>query len=206
MIVERLALGVYGANCYLIVCEDTKEAVIIDLGGEPEKIIKKSIAEGFSINCIILTHGHGDHIAGVPGLLKEINCPVYAHEKEAELLINPKLNLTSTMYMDKISIKPDKLLKENDVIEVGNLSIKVIYTPGHTMGGISLKVDNYIFTGDTLFQGSIGRTDLFGGSYDDIIDSINNKILIYDDETIILPGHGPATTIGAEKRTNPFVR
>lgn len=206
MIVERLPLGVYGANCYIIICEDTKEAMIVDLGGEPEEIIKKSKREGFKINCIVLTHGHGDHIAGVPGFLKEIKCPVYAHEKEEEMLNDPKLNLSSTMYMDKISIKLDRLLKDGDVIKVGNLNIKVIHTPGHTIGGICLKVDNYILTGDTLFQGSIGRTDLYGGSYDTIIDSINDKILIYDDETIILSGHGPATTINAEKRTNPFVR
>ncbi len=206
MIIERLPLGVYAANCYIVMCEDTKEAMIVDLGGEPEEVIKKSKELGFNINCIVLTHAHGDHIAGIPGLLDEIKCPIYVHEKDEEMLLDPKLNLSATMSVDRISIKPDKLLKDGDVLEIGNLEISVIHTPGHTMGGISLKVENYILTGDTLFKGSIGRTDLYGGSFDTIIDSINNKLLIYDNNTIILPGHGPATTIEIEKKTNPFVR
>ena len=206
MIVERLPLGVYAANCYIVMCEDTKEAMIVDLGGEPEEIIKKSKELGFNINCIALTHGHGDHIAGIPGLLNLVKCPVYIHEKDEEMLLDPKLNLTTTMSTNEISIKPDKLLKDGDVLKVGNLIIEVIHTPGHTMGGISLKVENYLITGVTLFRGSIGRTDLYGGSYDTIIESINNKLLTHSDETIILPGHGAATKVGIEKITNPFVK
>lgn len=206
MIVERLPLGVYAANCYIVMCEETKEAMIVDLGGEPEEVIIKSKELGFNINSIVLTHAHGDHIAGIPGLLGEISCPVYVHEKDEEMLLDPKLNLSAAMSIDNISIKPDGLLKAGDILKVGNLEIEVIHTPGHTMGGISLKVENYILTGDTLFKGSIGRTDLYGGSYDAIIDSVNNKLLIYDDDIIILPGHGPASTIGVEKKTNPFAR
>lgn len=206
MIVERLPLGVYAANCYIVMCEDTNDAMIVDLGGEPEEVINKSKELGFTINCIVLTHAHGDHIAGIPGLLHEINCPVYVHEKDEEMLLNPELNLSATMSIDRISIKADKLLKAEDILKIGNLNIEVIHTPGHTMGGISLKVENYILTGDTLFKGSIGRTDLYGGCYDTIIDSVNRKLLIYDDDTIILSGHGPASTIGIEKKTNPFAK
>lgn len=206
MIVERVPLGVYAANCYIVMCEDTKEAMIVDLGGESEEIIKKSKELDFKINCIVLTHGHGDHIAGIPGLLSVIDCPVYIHEKDEEMLLSPKLNLTAVMSTEEISIKPDGLLKDGDILKVGNLEIKVIHTPGHTMGGISLKVGDYLITGDTLFKGSIGRTDLHGGSYDTIIDSVNSKLLTYSDDTIILPGHGPATKVGIEKKTNPFAR
>lgn len=206
MIVERLPLGIYAANCYVVICEETKEAMIVDLGGEPEEILKKSKKQDFNINCIVLTHAHGDHIAGVPGLLDVVRCPVYIHEKDEEMLLDPKLNLSASMFTDRITIKPDKLLRDGDIFKVGNIEVEVIHTPGHTMGGISLKVENYILTGDTLFKGSIGRTDFYGGSYDAIIDSINSKLMIYDNDTIILPGHGPATTIGTEKKTNPFVR
>lgn len=206
MIIERLPLGVYAANCYIVICEDTKKAMVVDLGGEPEEIIKKSKELGFKVKSIVLTHGHGDHIAGVPGLLNTVNCPVYIHEKDEEMLLDPKLNLTAVMSTDKISITPDRLLKDGDIINVGNLEIEVIHTPGHTMGGISLKVENYLITGDTLFKGSIGRTDLYGGCYDSIIDSINSKLLIHSDDTIILPGHGPATKVGIEKMTNPFAK
>jgi len=206
MIIERLPLGVYAANCYIVMCEETKEAMIVDLGGEPEEIIKKSKELGFNIKCIVLTHGHGDHIAGIPDLLRTVKCPVYIHEKDEEMLLDPKLNLTASMSTKEISIRPDGLLKDGDIIKVGNLDIKVIHTPGHTMGGISLHVGNYLITGDTLFKGSIGRTDLYGGSYDEILDSVNNKLLKFSDETIILPGHGPATKVGIEKNTNPFAR
>lgn len=204
MIVERLPLGVYAANCYIIMCEDTKEAMIVDLGGEPEEIVKKSKELDFKIKFIVLTHGHGDHIAGIPELLNVISCPVYIHEKDEEMILDPKLNLTAVMSTGRISIKPDRLLKDGDILRIGNLEIEVIHTPGHTMGGISLKIENYLITGDTLFKGSIGRTDLHGGSYEAIIDSVNNKLLRYSDDVIILPGHGPATNVGLEKRTNPF--
>lgn len=205
MIVERIPLGVYSANSYILICEKTREAIIIDIGGEPEEIIKKSKDLNFKINCIILTHGHGDHIAGVPGLLKNIKCPVLIHEKDEEMILDPDLNLSSLMSMDKISIKPDKLLRDNDIIEVGTLKLKVIHTPGHTKGSISLKTENYILSGDTLFKGSIGRTDLYGGEYNTIIESIKNKLIVYSDDTIILPGHGPETSVGIEKRTNPYI-
>ncbi|MFA5524172.1 MAG: MBL fold metallo-hydrolase [Tissierellales bacterium] len=206
MFIERLPLGIYAANCYIVMCEDTKEAMIVDLGGEAEEIIKKSKELGFKVNSIVLTHGHGDHIAGVPDLLKVVNCPVYIHEKDEEMLLDPKLNLTAVMSTGETIIKPDRLLKDGDIINIGNLKTEVIHTPGHTPGGISLKVENYLITGDTLFKGSIGRTDLYGGSYDAILDSVNSKLLVYSDDIIILPGHGPATKVGLEKATNPFAR
>jgi hydroxyacylglutathione hydrolase len=205
MILQRMPIGVYAANCYLIACEETKEAIVVDPGGESEEIIKKSDELGVNIKYILLTHAHGDHIGGLKDLKKEIGCPVLIHKDDEDMLLDAQLNLSAHMSMDDVMIKPDRLLEDGDVINVGNLQAVIIHTPGHTQGGISIKVNNIILSGDTLFKGSIGRTDLYGGSFDDIIDSIKNKILVFPDEYEIYPGHGPSTTVGFEKRNNPFV-
>jgi len=202
----RIPAGIYAANCYLVYDEDTKEGIVIDPGGDADDIINKIEELGLDIKYIVLTHGHGDHIAGVEDLKKYTNAKVAIHKDDAPMVRNGEKNLSSRMAMGTVEIEPDILLDEDDVIEFGKLSGKVIHTPGHTPGGISLKIEDSLFTGDTLFAGSIGRTDFEGSSYDSIINSIKTKLIVFPDETRVYPGHGPSTSIKMEKRNNPFLR
>ena len=204
MEIIRIPAGIYAANCYLVYDEDTKEGIVIDPGGDADDIINKIEELGLDIKYIVLTHGHGDHIAGVEDLKKYTNAKVAIHKDDAPMVRNGEKNLSSRMAMGTVEIEPDILLDEDDVIEFGKLSGKVIHTPGHTPGGISLKIEDSLFTGDTLFAGSIGRTDFEGSSYDSIINSIKTKLIVFPDETRVYPGHGPSTSIKMEKRNNPF--
>lgn len=206
MEIIRIPAGIYAANCYLVYDEDTKEGIVIDPGGDADDIINKIEELGLDIKYIVLTHGHGDHIAGVEDLKKYTNAKVAIHKDDAPMVRNGEKNLSSRMAMGTVEIEPDILLDEDYVIEFGKLSGKVIHTPGHTPGGISLKIEDSLFTGDTLFAGSIGRTDFEGSSYDSIINSIKTKLIVFPDETRVYPGHGPSTSIKMEKRNNPFLR
>ncbi|MDO5708306.1 MAG: MBL fold metallo-hydrolase [Andreesenia angusta] len=205
MFLERKPLGVYAANSYIIADEESKEAVVIDPGGEPEDIERVLDDKGFNLKYIILTHGHGDHIGGIQRIYDRYNPKVLIHKDDAELLEDSEKNLTTMMPVKPMIFKNYSIIEEGDIIEFGNKEIKVIHTPGHTRGCICLLVDDKLFTGDTLFKGSIGRTDLYGGG-DDLMDSIRDKILPLDDNIIVLPGHGAVSTIGDEKRINPFMQ
>lgn len=205
MILERLEVTSFLMNCYIIGCEKTRACAIIDPGGSFSVIDEKIIDLGLEPKMILLTHGHSDHIGAVQELKDKYNIPVYIHELDAEFIKNPDLNHSYDLFRKIISIDYDNLLKDGQIIELGELKIEVIHTPGHTPGGVCFKVENIILTGDTLFNHSIGRTDLEGGSMDDIISSIVNKILIYDDEVKLYPGHNSSTSIGVEKKENMFV-
>ncbi|NLJ78407.1 MAG: MBL fold metallo-hydrolase [Tissierellia bacterium] len=205
MQVIRLEAGIYAANCYLIYESDSMEAIIIDPGGDSDDIISRVEDLGLKVKYIILTHGHADHIAGVAELRDYFNVPVAIHKEDEPMLRDSDRNFSSTMATGEIEIDPDILLDEETKIEFGGLPIKIIHTPGHTPGGITINIENYLFTGDTLFAGSIGRTDFPGGSFEDIIASIKEKLLVYPDDTILYPGHGPASSIGKEKSSNPFI-
>lgn len=205
MKVVRIPAGIYAANCYLVYSENNKEAIVIDPGGDVDDIIAQIENLGLDIKYIILTHGHGDHIGGVRELKKYKNVPVAIHKDDEDLLNDGEKNLSSIMAMGTIEETADILLNEGDKIHFGNLTGKIIHTPGHTPGGITIEIDNGLFTGDTLFAGSIGRTDLLGGCFEKIISSIKDKLLIYPDDTIVYPGHGPTSTIEKEKRFNPFL-
>ncbi|KGG81508.1 beta-lactamase [Caloranaerobacter azorensis H53214] len=205
MILERLPVGVYSANCYIIGCEKTGEAAVVDPGGDVDVILEKIEEFGLKVKYIILTHGHGDHIGGIIELKEKTNAKVLIHADDEYMLKDSDLNLSSKMSIKNIEINPDDVLKDGDIIEIGKYKAYIIHTPGHTKGSICIKLENNILTGDTLFAGSIGRTDLPGGSHDSIIKSIKERLLIYDDDVKIFPGHGPATTIGIEKITNPFI-
>lgn len=205
MIFEALEVGIYGANCYLVGSQDSKEAAIIDPGAEFNKIDNKINELGLKPKMVILTHYHGDHIGAVQEFIDKYGTKVYIHKDDAHALNNSSMNLTKSMFGKDMAIKADQELSDGDEINLGELKFEIIHTPGHTKGGICIKVGNIMMTGDTLFKSSIGRTDFPGGSYEEIIKSIKEKIFKYDDNTLIYPGHMSPSTIKMEKRNNPFV-
>lgn len=201
----RIPAGIYAANCYIVYSENTNDGIIVDPGGDADHIMEVIEKNKLNINHIILTHGHGDHIGGVIDLKSSLNVDVMIHEEDAEMLRNGDINLSTTMAMGSVEIEPDKLLKDGDIIKFGDLEAEVIHTPGHTRGGICLKIEDILITGDTLFSGSIGRTDLSGGNYETIIRSIKEKLMVLSDNIEVLPGHGGPSTVGRERVSNPFL-
>lgn len=201
----RIPAGIYAANCYIVYSENTKDGIVVDPGGDADHILETIEKNKLNINHIILTHGHGDHIGGVMELKNALNVNVMIHEEDAEMLRNGEINLSTTMAMGSVEIEPDKLLKDGDIIKFGDLEAEVIHTPGHTKGGICLKIEDILITGDTLFAGSIGRTDLSGGNYETIISSIKEKLMVLSDNIEVFPGHGGPSTIGRERVRNPFL-
>ena len=206
MKVIRIPAGVYAANCYIVYSETTNDGIIVDPGGDADVILKVIDGNDLKIKHIILTHGHGDHIGGVVELLDVLKVPLLVHEDDVEMISDAKMNLSNIMPIGAVELNPNKVLKDGDIITFGDLEAKIIHTPGHTPGGICIKIGDNLITGDTLFQGSIGRTDLEGGDYDTIIKSIKENLLVFPDNTIVWPGHGVESTIGSEKRNNPFLR
>lgn len=197
-------MGALQTNCYMLGCEKTKEAVIIDPGDNIDKILKALKDNGLTLKYIINTHAHFDHVGGNAALKKETGAKIVLHERDDILL--ERLIKQADVFGYEIDPSPpaDIFVQDGDTINFGELALEVIHTPGHSPGGISLKIGDTIFSGDTLFRRSIGRTDLPGGSFDHIIDSIREKLFIYDNSTRIYPGHGDSTTIGEEKEGNPY--
>ena len=188
-------------NCYIIEDENTKEIMVIDPGGEAQKIIELLDILGGQVKYIYLTHCHGDHIGAVKEL-KEQKCgKILIHTDDYEGLKNPDINLTSVFSENKISIEADARVNDDDILHIGRLEFKVIHTPGHTQGGSSLYCENegMLFSGDTLFKGMWGRTDLPTSSFEDIMNSIKEKLLVLPDDTIVYPGHGITTKIDEEE-------
>ena len=189
-----------GANCYIVADNATKNAFLIDPGGEPGRIKDALKKNGLDLKFIINTHGHGDHIMGNG----HFNVPVYIHRLEKDFLTDPDKNLSGMFGFLLKTPKATKLLEDKDKISLDSLELEVIHTPGHTPGGISIKLDGVVFTGDTLFAGSIGRTDLPYGDEEALFRSIKERLFSLNDDVIVYPGHGHESTIGKEKRTNPF--
>lgn len=201
MIIKAVVVGGIETNCYIVGDERTKEAFIIDPGGDPEKIKKILRDSGLEPQVVINTHGHGDHISAD----SEFGLPIWIHTLDAECLSDPSRNLSASMgHLLKVGAA-SRFLEEGDILNIGRYSLEVIHTPGHTPGSICLKGEGVIFTGDTLFCDGIGRTDLPYGSERDIIRSISNRLFTLDDSYVIYPGHGPSSTIGEEKATSPFM-
>jgi len=206
MILETLVVGPLAVNCYLVGDEGTREAMVIDPGGDAREILNTIRHGRLSVKAIVNTHAHFDHVGALNEVREATGAPFMLHADEVPIL--GAASMSATMFGMRVAQpKPaDRLLREGDAVRVGNLALKVLFTPGHTPGGICLLGDQCVFVGDTLFQGSIGRTDFPGGDYGTLMASIRDKLLPLPDATVVYAGHGAATTIGAEKQFNPFVR
>lgn len=210
MLLYSRVVGPLATNCYIAVCEETGEALIIDPGffaEEKDGILSKIVQYGLKVKYVLNTHGHVDHTSGNSILKAFTGANVLIHKDDASMLIDPSRNLSSMLGRSSISPRADKLLEDGEIIEVGTLEFRVIHTPGHTKGSISLfcEEESVVFTGDTLFAGSIGRTDLPESSFEEIMLSLREKLMRLPDETVVYPGHGGKTTIGRERRTNLFL-
>jgi glyoxylase-like metal-dependent hydrolase (beta-lactamase superfamily II) len=208
MKIDCLILGGYQTNCYVLRNDDSaKDCLIIDPGLEAGELLEFLDEQKLNLAAVVLTHGHIDHIAGVSLLRNRFpEIKVYIHNLDTEMLTEPANNLSAMSGMT-FTIEPeDVALKEGDIIDLAGVKLLVLHTPGHTPGGISLysKRDGVVFVGDTLFAGSIGRTDFPGGSMSQLLAGVREKLFTLPEETKVYPGHGPATTIAAEKTHNPF--
>lgn len=206
MILETMVVGPLGVNCYVLGDEHAGEAIVIDPGGNARDILRFLERRALKVKAIVNTHAHFDHVLGLNDIRAATGAPFMLHEAEAPVL--SKVQASASLFGMYVSqpAPADRLLKEGDRVTVGAITLDVLHTPGHTPGGICLVQDKNVFVGDTLFQGSIGRTDLPGGDYGTLMQSIRDKLLPLGDDAIVYPGHGPATTIGEEKQINPFVR
>lgn len=198
------SVGPMQANCYILECEKTKNAIIIDPGGDGDFIIDFIGSKKLEPKFIINTHAHIDHIAANEDLKLRTSALICIHKKDANMLVNPQKNLSFFIGSAISSPSPDRLLDDGDILESGTIRLQVIHTPGHSPGSISLLSQDCIFTGDLLFAGGIGRYDFPGSSYDKLTRSLR-KIMELRSDLIVYPGHGPATTIGEERETNPFI-
>lgn len=204
MILKRLKVATSlgePTNCYIVEDEDTKETMVIDPGGEPSKILEMLNILEAKVKYIYLTHCHADHIGAVTEIKNKKGGKILIHRDDADGLNDENINLSECINMGEIELEPDSRVDDGDLIHVGNLEFKVIHTPGHTKGGTSLfcEQEGLLFSGDTLFRGTWGRTDLPTSSFEAIINSITKKLLILPEETIVYPGHGKSTVIKEEK-------
>jgi hydroxyacylglutathione hydrolase len=203
---EHVIVGAIETNCYIVYDEETKECAVIDPGAEAEKIIHLIHQKDLKPIMIINTHGHVDHVGANKDLIDEYSVPLLIHSADSPMLDKVEQMELSFFLGAKDSPPPDKFLVEGEKVEIGSVQLKIIHTPGHSPGSVSLLGDGLLFSGDTLFWGGVGRTDLPGGSWNELVRSIKEKILTLPEETLVLPGHGPKTTVGQEKRSNPFIQ
>ncbi|UCG39778.1 MAG: MBL fold metallo-hydrolase [bacterium] len=206
MIIEHLVVGPLQSNCFIVGDEGTGEAVVIDPGGDGEIIAAAVKRRPWNVTAILNTHAHFDHIAANSLLIKETGAPLLVPRGDAPFLAQAHLSARLYGLLVDPSPAPDRILDEGDVVKVGSHEIRVLLTPGHSPGGATFVTSGGIFPGDALFAGSIGRTDLPGGDYQTLIDSIMEKIMALPDDTVVYPGHGPATTVGRERMLNPFLQ
>jgi hydroxyacylglutathione hydrolase len=202
VILQSLVVGPIMANCFIIGCEKTRKAAVIDPGDDSSRILMKLAEHKLTVEYIINTHGHFDHVGANRKLKEATGAKLVIHALDQSML--KVLSETSAAFGLSVenSPPPDQTVQDGDIIQFGEIILTVLHTPGHTPGGISLHTDGVVFVGDTLFAGSIGRTDFPGGDFDTLISSI--KLYSLGDQVIVYTGHGPETTIGREKRSNPF--
>ncbi|MBI4472430.1 MAG: MBL fold metallo-hydrolase [Acidobacteria bacterium] len=209
MIIETFPVGLLQCNCTILGDETTREAIVIDPGDNYEEILKRLAKHGLTVKQVVCTHTHIDHVGAIAELQERSNTPASIHE--ADLFLYEKLDVQAQWIGIRTPkrVTIDRFVRDGDAVACTGVELGVIHTPGHTPGSISFHLAgdrNILFTGDTLFEQSIGRTDLWGGSFPEIIRSINEKLLTFDDETLVISGHGRSTTIGRERRYNPFLR
>ena len=205
MIIKELVVGPLMANCFICGCSKTKEAVVIDPGGDASTILLSLADSKLKVKYIINTHGHFDHVSANGKMKDATGADILIHPLDAPML--EKLSSNAAFFGVSVENSPpcDQTLEEGDTVSFGDITLKVIHTPGHTPGGISLYTNGVVFVGDTLFAGSIGRTDFPGGDFNTLISSIKTKLFNMKDDIRVFSGHGPETSIGIEKRHNPFV-
>jgi hydroxyacylglutathione hydrolase len=205
---QQLTVGMMGVCCYIISCEKTKKAAIIDPGGDEEKILAEVTRQGFKVEYIIATHGHPDHVCGNKKIQEATGAKIIMHVDDVDFFEKDEVKNYFSMLGLEPSPPTDIKVKEGDEIKIGDVTLKVIHTPGHTPGGMCLLNGTDLITGDTLFVGGLGRTDFPGGSHEDLIQSIRKKLLVLPEDTVVWPGHGyggSKSTIGIEAKTNPFL-
>lgn len=198
MFIKVIPAGPLQTNCYLIMDSESKEVIVIDPGQDPDLIIREIEKLKGIVKTILLTHAHLDHDGGVVEIKNKYNVPVYMHKEEEKYM-----NLDNFVYGKLPKIY--EFIEDEDVLKIGNKDIKCIHTPGHTKGGICFLIEDKLFSGDTLFQGSVGRADFIGGDFNELIKGINEKLLILENNVEVYPGHGPKSTIIFEKMRNPFL-
>lgn len=201
MTLEKIVVGPLEVNCYILGSPDTGEALLVDPGAEPEKIKSRLTKLGLCVKLIINTHGHFDHI----GTDTAFAVPAYIHRQDLKLLKDPQRYAPPMIKVSRDLPKEIRFLEDGQLLKLQEIELKVLHTPGHTPGGLCLNAGSFVFTGDTLFAQGVGRTDLPGASAKELLHSIQKKLLVLADDLVIYPGHGPASTIGEEKRSNPFL-
>lgn len=204
MILKELKIDSWAGditNCYIVQDEKSKETMVIDPAGDVDRIVEMLDILNAKLKYIYLTHCHGDHIGGVKELKKRYRGQIVAHRNAAENLLNPDISLTSYIGFEGLTIEVDARVDDDDLLHLGDMEFRVIHTPGHTSGGSCLycEAEKLLFSGDTLFRGTWGRTDVPTGNFEDVISSITKKLMILPDETIVYPGHGKSTMIREEK-------
>lgn len=207
MKVGKFVLGPVATNCYIGINEETKECFIVDPATCPPEFVSYIKNAGLTVKAVLLTHGHFDHIMGLDALLKEFSVPVYAHEAEREVLESAQLNSSASMLGQPYSFSGADYVTNRQELRIAGFEILVIYTPGHTIGGCCyyIEKEKTLFSGDTLFHGSVGRTDLPTGSMGQLVSSVRDRLFVLPDDTQVYPGHMEETTIGYEKKYNPFI-
>ncbi len=205
MHVEPIVVSEYQENTFLVWNAETMRGVVVDPGAEGDRLLSRIEKIGFTPEAILLTHGHSDHIGAVGAIKAAFDVPIYIGEGEEELLTDPAKNLSAAFGLNITSPPADHLLKEGDKVDVAGFSFSILATPGHSPASICYLHEKTMFCGDVVFMGSIGRTDLPGCNHNLLMQSLSEKILPLDNEIFLYPGHGPATTVGRERLTNPFL-
>jgi len=204
MIIDKIVEPYFGENMYILIDDKTKKCAVVDPGGVESKILNYIKTNDLQLEYILLTHGHGDHIGCANNIRTKTNAKIVAHSEEKEILLDKKKNLSYMMHCGAQELDADIYVNDKGKLDLGELKLTFLHTPGHTKGSMCIRVNDDMFTGDTIFAGSIGRTDFYSGDYKQIQKSLN-KLSRYENNVKIHPGHGPSSTLGIEKSTNPYM-